>query len=53
MKINVNNEHELNEKLHMANAKVRNADHQSVKAIVFQIEKNWKRKGFLRSFGQD
>lgn len=50
MKINVNNEHELNEKLHMANAKVRNADAQSVKAIVFQIEKKLEEKGLSKKY---
>jgi hypothetical protein len=45
MKINVNNEKGLIEELNKVNAKVRNADAQSVKAIVFQIEKKLEEKG--------
>lgn len=45
MKINVKNEKQINEALNQVNAKVRNADHQSVKAIVWQIEKKLQEKG--------
>ena len=45
MKINVKNEKQINEALNKVNAKVRNADAQSVKAIVWQIEKKLAEKG--------
>lgn len=45
MKINVKNEKQINEVLNKVNAKVRNANHQSVVAIVWQIEKKLAEKG--------
>ena len=45
MKINVKNEKQINEELNKVNAKVRNADAQSVKAIVWHIEKKLAEKG--------
>jgi hypothetical protein len=45
MKINVKNEKQVNEALNKVNAKVRNANHQSVVAIVWQIEKKLAEKG--------
>ena len=49
MKINVTNEQKITEAFDAVNAKVRNADHTSVKAIINIIEKSLTKKGLPKN----
>ena len=49
MKINVTNEQKITEAFNAVNAKVRNADYTSVKAIVNVIEKSLTEKGLPKN----